>query len=160
VSRLERRLLDASMAVVTLSGLAYYVMKTWMRPRDPYSVLGHPFQPYALALHLLAAPALVFVLGLIFREHVMEKLRGGRSVPGRRGGIGLAATAAPMVVSGYALQIASSPGMRSFLSYAHLATGLVFALLFVAHLAATLPRRRAAARLAEPPPAGAPGTPC
>jgi hypothetical protein len=146
----ERRLLDVSVAVVTLSGIAYYVMKAWMRPRDPYSVLGHPFQPYALALHLLTAPALVFALGLIFREHVLEKLRGGRSVPGRAGGLLLAATGLPMVLSGYALQVSSSPGTRGFLSYAHLATGLLFALLFLSHLAATLPRRRSTSRRGAP----------
>jgi hypothetical protein len=151
VSRAERRLLDVSVALVTLSGIAYYVMKTWMRPRDPYSVLGHPFQPYALALHLLTAPALVFALGLIFREHVLEKLRGGRSVPGRKGGVLLAATALPMVLSGYGLQTASSPGARGVLSYAHLATGLLFALLFLSHLASTLQRRRAASRRATDP---------
>ena len=38
MSRVERRLLDLSVAIVTLSGLAYDVMKRWMRPRDPYSV--------------------------------------------------------------------------------------------------------------------------
>lgn len=148
MSRVERRLLDVSVAVVTLSGITYYVMKTWMRPRDPYSVLGHPFQPYALALHLLTAPALVFALGLIFREHVLEKLSGGRSMPGRRGGVLLAATALPMVLSGYALQASSSPVARAFLSYAHLATGLLFALLFLSHLAATFQRRRPASRRA------------
>ena len=146
MSPVERRLLDVSVALVTLSGLAYYVMKTWMRPRDPYSVLGHPFQPYALALHVVAAPALVFALGLVFREHFLEKLRGGRSVPGRRGGIGIVATALPMILSGYALQVVSSPAVRVVFSSLHLATGILFASLFLAHLAATNSRRRAAAR--------------
>ena len=142
MSRPERRLLDVATALVALSGLVYYAMKNWMTPRDPYSVLGHPFQPYALALHLLAAPALVFGLGLVFREHVLEKLRGGRAVPGRKGGVLLVATALPMVVTGYGLQVSSSPGARAVFSWLHLATGLLFAALFLVHLAGTRARRR------------------
>jgi hypothetical protein len=145
VSRAERRLLDAGVALTALSGVTYYVMKTWMKPRDPYSVLGHPFQPYALAVHVLAAPVLVFALGLVFREHVLEKWRGGPSVPGRQGGALIVATALPMVLSGYALQAASSSDARTLLSYLHLASGILFSLLFLLHLAGTRARRRAAA---------------
>jgi hypothetical protein len=53
-----------------------------------------------------------------------------------------------MVLSGYASQASSSPGARVLLSYAHIATGLLFALLFLSHLAATFQRRRPASRRA------------
>jgi hypothetical protein len=154
MSRVERRLLDAAVGLTAVSGLVYFVMKTWMKPRDPYSVLGHPFQPYALGVHLVAAPALVFALGLVFREHVMEKWRGGRSVPGRRGGGLIAATALPMIVSGPALQILASSERRTLVSWLHLAFGMAFALLFVLHLAGTRARRRLAARRHVDPPGG------
>lgn len=154
MSRVERRLLDAGVALTALSGLTYYVMKTWMKPRDPDSVLGHPFQPYALAIHVLAAPLLVFALGLVFREHVVEKWRGGPLVPGRQGGALIVAIALPMVLSGYALQAIASSNGRTLLSDLHLASGVLFALLFALHLAGTRARRRAAAGRRVDPPGG------
>ena len=71
----ERHLFRAALAITTATGLAYWVMRDFMRPRDEFSVLGHPWQPYALAGHLLVAPVLVFALGLIARDHILEGIR-------------------------------------------------------------------------------------
>jgi hypothetical protein len=50
-----------------------------------------------------------------------------------------------MVLSGYLLQVVTAPEGRRFLGLLHLVSGLLFALLFVAHLVATAARRRALA---------------
>ncbi|HZN02714.1 MAG TPA: hypothetical protein VFD06_03905 [Candidatus Polarisedimenticolia bacterium] len=144
MSRFERLLLDLSIGLSTLTGLVYFAMKEWMRPRDPFSILGHPWQPHVLALHVLAGPVVIFALGLIAREHVFERIVAGRPLTGRKTGLFIAGLALPMVGSGYALQIVTAPAGRRALALLHLASGLLFALLFVGHLLATAARRRTA----------------
>lgn len=145
MSRFERLLLDLSIALSALTGLVYFAMKEWMTPRDPFSVLGHPWQPHVLALHVLAGPVVIFALGLIAKDHVFERIVSGRPQTGRKTGIVIAGLGLPMVASGYALQIVTAPAGRRTLALLHLGAGLLFALLFVGHLLATAARRRSAA---------------
>ena len=152
MSRFERLLLDLSIGLSTLTGAVYFVMKEWMRPRDPFSVLGHPWQPHVLAIHVLTGPLVVFALGLIAREHIVERIRSGKPQTGRRTGLCITSLALPMVLSGYLLQVVTAPAGRRFLALLHLVSGLLFGLLFVGHLVATAARRRAlAARRAVVP---------
>ncbi|HYV19031.1 MAG TPA: hypothetical protein VFC25_08380 [Verrucomicrobiae bacterium] len=145
MTRLERWLLDLSIGLSALTGSVYYVMKEWMRPRDPYSVLGHPWQPHVLSAHVLVGPVVIFALGLIAREHIVDRIVSGKPQTGRRTGLLITSLALPMVLSGYLLQVVTSPAPRRFVSLLHLVSGLLFALLFVSHLLATAARRRAAA---------------
>ena len=144
MTRFERLILDLSIGLSTLTGMVYFVMKEWMRPSDPFSVLGHPWQPHVLSLHVLAGPVVIFALGLIARDHIFERIAVGRPLTGRRTGLLISGLALPMIASGYALQIVTSPAGRRALSLLHLASGLLFAMLFVGHLVATAARRRAA----------------
>jgi len=145
MTRIERWLLDLSIGLSALTGSVYYVMKEWMRPRDPFSVLGHPWQPHVLSAHVLVGPLVIFALGLIAREHIVDRIVSGRPQTGRRTGLLITSLALPMVLSGYLLQVVTSPGPRRFVSLLHLVSGLLFALLFVSHLVATAARRRGAA---------------
>jgi len=145
MTRLERLLLDLSIGLSASTGAIYYVMKDWMRPRDPFSVLGHPWQPHVLAAHVLVGPVAIFALGLIAREHIIERIVSGRPQTGRRTGLFISSLALPMVLSGYLLQVVTEPAGRRVLSVLHLVSGLLFALLFVSHLVATAARRRTAA---------------
>jgi len=146
----ERACLSWSVAIVTITGATYWVMKDLMPRTDPFSVLGHPWQPQALGAHVLVAPLLVFGLGLIARDHILGGVRnGGRGGNGRSGLITVL-LAVPMVASGYLLQVVTSPGARRALALIHLATGLVFAAVFVAHLVAARRCRARARALAAP----------
>jgi hypothetical protein len=148
VSAFESRLLSWTVAIVTVTGIAYWVMKDLMPRTDPYSVLGHPWQPHALAAHVLVAPVVLFALGLIAREHILGGVRNGR---GRgRSGLFSAAVAVPVILSGYLLQVVTAPGARRIVALLHLVSGILFALLFAGHLL-TARRRRAAAAAGVPP---------
>jgi hypothetical protein len=142
LSRFESLLLNLSIALSAISGLAYLVMRDFLKRTDPFSVLGHPWQPHALAAHLLVGPVAVFALGLIARGHVLERLKNGKSSQGRLSGLMTLGLAAPMIASGYLLQIATGQESRRLLGWAHLVTGMLFALLFAAHLVAASMRRR------------------
>jgi hypothetical protein len=145
VTATERHIFRGSLALTTATGVAYWVMKDLLRPRDPFSVLGHPWQPYALAAHVLVAPVLVFALGLIARDHILEGVRSGGKVSGWRTGLGLLGAAVPMIASGYALQVVTDVRARSLIALAHLASGALFAALFLGHAAVAAFGRRVAA---------------
>jgi hypothetical protein len=144
VSPFERTLLHASTWLVALSGSVYFFMKYVMTGGDPYSVIHHPLQPHALSLHVLSAPILVFSLGLIARDHILGYLLESRQRRGRATGILAVSLAAPMIVSGYLMQVLTDPGPRRILSIIHLAGGALYVVLFVGHLVASRNGRRGA----------------
>jgi len=141
----ERRLLYVSVSATALTGVTVWVMKDLLPRRDPFSVLGHPWQPHILAAHLLIAPAVIFALGLIAREHIVQGWRHGRNGDGRRSGLLTVLWALPMILSGYLLQVVTDETLRRVLSVGHLATGLFFTALFLGHLVRAWRRRAATA---------------
>lgn len=146
MSGFERALLRVSILVSAVTGVAFWVMKDLMRPRDEFSVLGHPWQPHALAVHVLAGPVVVFALGLVTREHIIHQIRKGRARTGRRSGLAAVALAAPMILSGYLLEITTQPLLRGWMATLHLITGVLFAAAFAGHFALAALARRAARR--------------
>jgi len=117
-------------------------MKYLLKGSDPFSVVHHPWQPGILTLHVLVVPLLVFALGLIAKDHVMAKLLDRRPQPGRRSGIGTMALAAPMVVSGYLVQVLTGPSPRRLVAWSHIVAAAVFSAAYVAHLLRGGPGRR------------------
>ena len=157
MSRFESTLLQVSTWVSALSGVAFLVMKHLMENDDPYSILGHPWQPHMLAAHVLVGPAVVFALGLISRDHVLGRYVNGGVQGGRRSGASTILLAAPMVVSGYLLQVVTGETLRFVLVILHVTSGLLFVILFLLHLRGAAARRREAARIGRA--AGRPSTP-
>ena len=86
-------------ALVGLSGVAYGVMKYFLTGSDPDSRVGHPWQQPMLKAHVLAAPFLVFALGLVLQRPRARRLKGGAD-PGRTSGSGLLGLAAPLILTG------------------------------------------------------------
>ena len=142
MGRFERILLFASVVLTGSTGLVFAWMKYLMKSSDPYSVVNHPWQPYFLSAHVLASPALLFAAGLITREHILGKYRDPKARRGRRTGILAAWLLLPMVASGYAIQVLTSQGPRQWVSWAHLAAGAFFLLLYVAHVLLPRPARQ------------------
>lgn len=146
MSRFERLLLNLSIALSAWSGIVYYVMRSLLPRSEPFSVLGHPWQPHVLAAHVLAGPFVVFALGLIAREHILDRVRNGRALGGRRSGVATVLLAAPMILSGYGVQVVTSPSGRLSLGLTHLLSGVAFALFFGLHLWMAARRRQAGER--------------
>ena len=150
MSRFEKILLHASTSLATLTGVVYLFMKHALRRTDPFSAVNHPWQPHVLALHVLVGPVVVFTIGLITREHILGRFPVDRPRGSRTSGIATAVLAAPMIASGYLLQVVTERMAHGALVVAHLLTGGLFALLLVAHLLASSSRGRAAPRLDWP----------
>ena len=120
-------------AVLTASGIAYFWMKYMMQTGDPFAVVNHPLQPAMLDVHVLAAPAFLVLFGIVVNSHVAGRI--GRAVPNRRSGLVALGTIVIMTVSGYLLQVVTSEAWQRACVIAHLASGAVFAVAYVAHLA-------------------------
>ena len=143
----EKLLLWGSTLVVGITGLVYAWMKYLLPPLDPYSNLHHPLQPLVLKIHLVAAPFLVFAVGLVFMQHIWGQFRSGLK-RGRRSGVSTILTLAPMVLSGYLIQTVTSESWLYWLAALHLVTGSLFLLGFLSHQLAMWTRQGRARRRA------------
>jgi len=132
VSPGEHRLADLSNLLVGGTGVVYAVMRYLMTPGDEWAIVNHPWQPHVQHLHVVAAPLLVFAVGLIWKGHVREKLERGTG-GGRATGIALVSQLFPMVASGYLIQVAVTPLWRTIWIWVHVLTGSLWLVAYVWH---------------------------
>lgn len=156
MKRWEALLVHLSTLLVGGTGLVYAWMRYLLPPPDEWAVIHHPLQPLTQHLHVLAAPLLVFGVGVIWSQHVWGHWR--RGVPARRrSGLFLLLGLVPMAASGYLLQTTTDEAWRKAWVVVHVASSLLYLAGYVGHAVAALQcwaRRRARARAAE---AGASG---
>jgi hypothetical protein len=138
MTRAEAWLFHCANALVAATGSAYAWTAYLAVPDDPYAVVNHPLQPAFQHLHVLVAPLLVFLAGVVWQRHAFAKLSGGAR-PRRASGLSLIVSLAPMVVSGYLIQTASGAGWRAAWVAAHLVSSGLWAAGSVVHVVA---RRR------------------
>lgn len=137
MSRLEAWTVQIATLLAGGTGLVYAWMVYLARPADPFAVVHHPWQPHLQHLHILVSPLLVFAAGLIWRRHVWGKWRQG--LPGgRRSGVALGLTLAPMVISGYLVQTAVDESWRKVWGVVHLAVSLLWIGGYLVHQALSL----------------------
>jgi hypothetical protein len=142
----ERWAFNIASLAVAASGLAYFWMKYLARTDDPFALVNHPWQPAMLHLHVLSAPALILVFGIILNSHIMKKL-GLSGISNRTSGLISFGTFAIMVCSGYLLQVATNERWLRALVAVHVASGVSFTATYTVHLVANarLARRRSLA---------------
>ena len=136
MTALERWSLHLSALLTGTTGLVYGWLRYFGQRPGEFGVEPSPLQALLQHLHVLAAPLLVFSLGMLVRGHVLPMWRGGRP-GGRRSGITLALILAPMVLSGYALQVAVDPRWRLAFAWIHGVFSLLFMAGYFVHQAST-----------------------
>jgi hypothetical protein len=132
MSRLLAWFVHAAVLLVAASGLLWGWLRYCTAPDDPFAVVNHPLEPDLQALHVLAAPLLLFAVGLIWRSHVHEQLVNGQAAR-RRTGLWLAVLFLPMVASGYLLQVGVEPGWRVAWAWVHGIAASAWTLLYGLH---------------------------
>jgi hypothetical protein len=144
----EQRSLHVLTLLVALTGLVYFWMKYGMTRDDPFAVVNHPLQPLVLAAHIVLSPALLLVFGLVLQSHVLWQIRSG-GAPNRRTGYLVLGSFGAMALSGYLLQVVSTPALLVIMIALHVGTGVVFAGAYLVHLiiSVRLARKRRAATL-------------
>jgi hypothetical protein len=125
MSQVEKWFLITSSSLTAISGTIYGIMKYLVASTDPYAVVNHPWQPFFLKFHILAAPFMVFSLGMIFRRHILERWMSG-SKSARRSGVFTTCIFLPMVLSGYLIQVVTGGTVLEGLVLAHLVTAGAF----------------------------------
>ena len=149
MSSLEKWLLWISSGAVGGSGIVYGAMKYLMNSDDPYAVVHHPWQPFFLKLHVLTAPVLVFVAGMVFTRHVVGHWRSGKE-QGRGSGVAIVATLLPMILSGYLIQTLTSSSWLFRAAVLHMAASAIYLGGVAVHEAVAW-RGRAGGRAKAPP---------
>ncbi len=133
----------AAQALLAVSGILLAVMLYFMTSDDPFAVVNHPWQSDMLHLHVLSAPPVVFLLGIYAWNHAFPYL-STRVREGRGSGWTLVVLAAPMILSGYLIQVSVSDGWRKAWIVLHLATSILWIVGMTVHgLAHWRARRRA-----------------
>ena len=108
--RWERWSFNALNAALAVTGVAYFYMKYLLATDDPFAVVNHPWQPSMLSLHVVVAPVLILCFGIVLRSHILKKLVSSYQPDRRTGWISLLSFTA-MALSGYLLQVISSPAL-------------------------------------------------
>ncbi|MEQ1856894.1 MAG: hypothetical protein ABL963_10505 [Longimicrobiales bacterium] len=124
--------------LTALTGFLYWWMQDWLQPLDEFAVINHPLQPWVLKAHVLAAPLMVFAIGLVAAEHIWRQYRL-RIKAGRRSGLLAMWALAPMIGTGYLIQVVTHIGWLEALAWAHLAAGSAYLVGLLLHH--PLPRR-------------------
>ena len=140
MNRLLILAMDLTVGVVALSAAVFAWMKYAMTSDDPFAVANHPMQPAMLAIHVVAAPLLVFFLGWFASAHVLPMLQRTERRR-RRSGLTSVWLIAPMIASGYLLQVSTAEGTRKAMEIGHWVASVVFVLGYLSHRLA--PRRPA-----------------
>jgi hypothetical protein len=145
MNRFERWSLWTTAIATTATGVVYFWMKYLVHGDDPWAVINHPLQGVILKAHIVAAPSLVFAVGLITARHIWVHYRQGLPL-GRRSGTLTALVTMPMVITGYLIQTITHPIWLNGIALSHIGLGFVFAVGLAVHF--SIVRRRA--RRAQP----------
>ena len=129
----ERRSFNGLNIVVAITGFAYLYMKYGLSSDDPFAVVNHPWQSSMLSLHLLFAPFVILLFGIVLRSHIIKKLITNSRSDRRTGWTSLISFST-MVLSGYFLQITASVAWLNTLVILHVGTSIVFVIGYGAHL--------------------------
>jgi hypothetical protein len=151
MTRFERWSVWLTTLGTLVTGVVYWWMADILEPSEPWAVINHPLQPWVLKAHILIAPLLVFSVGLITMRHIWHHYRMGVA-KGRRTGLITVMALAPLVASGYILQVLTAETLLRIVGWTHLGLGIVYSLGVAAHWPAT--RRRPAATARSTPGSG------
>ena len=133
MKRWERWSFNGLNILVAITGLAYLYMKYVLPSDDPFAVVNHPWQSSMLSLHVVVAPFVILLFGIVLRSHIIKKLISN-SRPDRRTGWISLISFSTMAFSGYLLQVATSFAWLNALVVFHIATSIVFIIGYGAHL--------------------------
>ena len=130
----ERRGFNACHVIVAVTGLVYLYMKYAMTTDDPFAIVNHPWQPTMLSAHVVAAPFFVAFFGMLFRSHSFGKIRARSPANRRRTGWVSLLSFSAMALSGYLMQVASTPALITFFIWTHVAASALFVVGYGIHL--------------------------
>ena len=131
LERGQRRWLHATLAVLFVSGVVWWVLHRWGEVETEFGPTPHPLNPWLMRVHGGAAMVALVVLGTLLSGHVRRAWQAGRN---RLSGLGMLVWCGGLSVSGYALYYAGAETARTWASIIHLVGGLAFPLVLIVHI--------------------------
>jgi hypothetical protein len=132
-----RTVVFAAAALLWLSGVLWLVLHYAFPQAGPFGPLPNPWEAAVMRVHGVLAVSGVFLLGWITAAHVTERWRSARK---RLSGLTLAAGAALLIVSGYALYY-STGSPHETAALVHEGLGILALLAAIGHWSRRRPSR-------------------
>jgi hypothetical protein len=132
VTAFERWAVWTTSIATFLTGVIYIWMKYLIGNDDPFAVVNHPWQPFVLKLHILVAPLLIFAVGMVALRHVWRHLKS-KVREGRRTGLITGVVLVPMILTGYLIQVFTDQSWLVAMAVSHIALGLIYGAVILAH---------------------------
>lgn len=112
------------------SGVAWLILRYWLRKPGEFGPETNPWEPWALRVHGAFGFATLWSLGLLWGVHVVNGWGAKRR---RWSGAGLLGLLLVLTLTGYLLYYASGDELRAVLSPLHWVIGLGAPALFLFH---------------------------
>ena len=132
MSRAQIVTLQIAVALTAITGVVFAWMKYAMKSDDPFAVVNHPLQPWMLSAHVVVAPLALFAFGWIFGNHIFPAFANGSRK--RPSGVSAMWLLAPMVVSGYLMQVSTADALRHAMAIAHWISSGAFVVAYLFHI--------------------------
>lgn len=133
MTRFERWSLNAAALLTAGTGALYGWLRYFGQRAGEFGPEVHPLQGLLQHLHVIVAPVLVLVLGAVLKGHAEPLIRSGK-LRSFRSGLWLLAGLAPMILGGYAVQVAVDPAWRRLWAWIHGVASLLFLGAYLLHL--------------------------
>jgi hypothetical protein len=112
-----------------LSGVAWLVLRYFLRPAGELGELPHPLEPWTMRVHGLVAFAALWLLGQLWIVHIVPSWRAHR----RNSGILLSALMSVLLITGWLLYYATGDRVREIASLVHWTIGLALVVPLLLH---------------------------
>jgi len=122
--------LDATFAVLWISGCAWLVLEFFFRTTGEFGTVPHPWQPGLLVAHGIAALLVLFIVGWLVGTHVEARWRIGMK---RASGVVLLALTGLLAVSGFAAFYVTADALRASTATIHEVLGVLALLPVLIH---------------------------
>jgi hypothetical protein len=125
MNRLEKWAVWGTASLAGVTGIGFFWAKYLVQTSDPWAAINHPLQPWFLKAHILVVPIFIFVVGAVSVRHFWMQWANG-VLHGRTSGALAALTVAPLVLTGYLLQVITHEFLLSLMAITHIVLGIVF----------------------------------
>lgn len=121
----------SAFAAAWLSGIIFFVLKTWFVVDGEFGLIKHPLQFPALQVHGAAAFVMMVTFGYFLGTHIQH---AWKVKPRRILGISLVVMTAFLIMTAYLLYYIAQDAFRTFVGYAHLSVGTALPFILIAHV--------------------------
>lgn len=126
-----RRWTYATLAVLLLTGAAWWWLHTFGQVETEFGRAPHPAAPWFLRAHGAAAMLMLVLFGILLPVHLR---RGWQAQRNRSSGVFLGSLCAILILTGWLLYYASYERLREFASLVHSWLGITLPVWIVGHI--------------------------